>query len=136
MNLKKGGSDKAMIKVRHRGNFKHAEKLFNNVTRKAYLNDLGNYGELGVKALSEATPVDSGKTANSWTFDIEKNRDNIAISWLNTNEVDGVSVAFLLQYGHGTGTGKYVRGRDYINPAMRPVFDEIADGAWKGVISE
>lgn len=124
-----------LIKVRHRGNFSHTERLFNKATKREYLNDLGRYGKTGVDALSKATPVDTGKTANSWMYDITKDREGTTISWFNTNEVDGVNIAAILQYGHGTGAGVYVQGRDYINPAMKPVLDEAVEGAWKGVVS-
>lgn len=124
-----------MVKFKHRGSFNNIEKFLNKMTDRDYLNVLSSYGEAGVKALSAATPVDSGLTAQSWTYEIERTKEKTTISWLNTNVNDNVVIAVILQYGHGTGTGGYVQGRDYINPAMRPVFDKIAEQAWREVVS-
>lgn len=124
-----------MITFRHRGNFNKIEKFLNTMKGAGYLNQLDKYGQAGVNALAAATPVDSGKTASSWTYEITKTADRTVISWHNTNVNDNVNIAVILQYGHGTGTGGYVQGRDYINPAMRPVFDNIAESAWKEVTS-
>lgn len=96
---------------------------------------LQKYGSKGVTALSSATPVDSGLTANSWTYVVEVRGESATIHWMNTNVNKGVNIAVILQYGHGTGTGGYVQGRDYINPAMRPIFDQIAEEAWKEVVN-
>ncbi len=96
---------------------------------------LESLGQRGVAALRAATPVESGLTAASWSYVIEKQGDVIFISWINTNAESGANVAILLQYGHGTGTGGYVSGRDYINPAIQPIFDEIANEMWKKVTS-
>lgn len=95
--------------------------------------NLAKYGELGVRALSANTPKDTGQTAASWYYSIEKSKDSITISWKNRNVQKGVVIAAILQYGHGTGTGGYVRGIDYINPSMKPVFQQIADDAWREV---
>jgi hypothetical protein len=122
-----------MAIFRHRGNFNHIEKFFNHVRGAAYLNILDKYGQEGVNALSASTPVDSGKTASSWTYEIQHSKSATRISWLNTNVNQNVSVALILQYGHGTGTGGYVTGIDYINPAMKPIFEHIAEEAWKEV---
>lgn len=92
---------------------------------------LNKYGRIGCDALAHATPIDSGETARSWTYEIEKNETGHAIYWMNTHENKGVNIAIILQYGHGTGTGGYVEGLDYINPALRPVFQNIADEAWQ-----
>lgn len=124
-----------LVRFKHRGNFNRVERFLNRVSDREYLNVLDHYGQMGVEALSKATPVDTGLTASSWTYEIERNRDQTTISWLNTNTNQGVNIAVILQYGHGTGTGGYVQGRDYINPAMRPVFDKIADQAWREVSS-
>ena len=124
-----------MISFTHRGNFNRLEKFLNSMARRSYLNDLSKYGQMGVEALASATPVDTGKTAESWTYEIERTNERTTIRWLNTNINDGVNIAVILQYGHGTGTGGYVQGRDYINPAMRPLFDSIAEQAWKEVTS-
>lgn len=97
---------------------------------------LDRYGQMGVEALSSATPIESGETAHSWYYKVVRNGGSFAIEWHNSHQtVDGTPVAILLQYGHGTGTGGYVQGRDFINPAMRPVMDKIADEVWKVVTS-
>lgn len=96
---------------------------------------LSKYGQIGVSALSAATPVDSGKTATSWDYEIEHNGTSWSIHWVNNNINQSVNIAVILQYGHGTGTGGYVAGRDYINPTMAPIFDQIANDAWKEVTS-
>lgn len=96
---------------------------------------LRKYGEIGVQALRSATPIDSGLTASSWGYEIEKNGDTWSIHWTNSNINEGVNIAVILQYGHGTGTGGYVSGQDYINPAMAPIFEQIANDAWKEVTS-
>ena len=124
-----------LVRFKHRGNFNRVERFLNRVSDREYLNVLDHYGQMGVEALSKATPVDTGLTASSWTYEIERNRDQTTISWLNTNTNQGVNIAVILQYGHGTGTGGYVQGRDYINPAMSPVFDKIANQAWREVSS-
>lgn len=92
-------------------------------------------GQRGVDALSQATPVDSGLTAMSWGYEIESDANSTTIWWTNTNTISGVNVAIILQYGHGTGTGGWVSGRDYINPAIQSIFDDIADDVWKKVTS-
>lgn len=124
-----------MVTFKHRGNFNKLEKFLNRVRGTNYLNLLDKYGKMGVAALSAATPSDSGETANSWTYEIERSSTKTTIYWLNTNENQGVNIAVLLQYGHGTGNGGFVQGRDYINPAMRPIFDKIAEEAWREVTS-
>lgn len=94
---------------------------------------LDSLAQKGVAALQNATPVDSGLTASSWSYEIKIVAGKVTITWLNTNVNDGANVAILLQYGHGTGTGGYIQGYDYINPALQPVFDQIADEVWKKV---
>lgn len=94
---------------------------------------LEKYGREGVSALSASTPIRTGTTANSWGYVITTNRNGYSIKWTNSNVVGGVPVAILLQYGHGTGTGGYVQGRDFINPAMQPIFDKLAEEAWREV---
>lgn len=117
-----------------RGNYKKAEKFFEKLANRLYLhNTLSRYGQMGVAALSAATPVDSGNTATSWDYKIEKDATGAKLTFINTNVNKGVNIAIILQYGHGTGTGGYVRGRDYINPAIRPIFDKLADDLWKEV---
>lgn len=124
-----------MITFTQRGGFYRIEKFFKKMKNRSYMNILNKYGKEGVEALSAATPVDSGKTAASWSYEIEFSGDSIILSWSNSNVNKYVNIAVILQYGHGTGTGGYVQGRDYINPAMQPVFDRIAEEAWKEVTS-
>lgn len=101
----------------------------------ALYSDLAGIAQRGVMALQAATPKDSGQTAMSWGYEITIKNGGCTISWLNRNKAGEVSVAILLQYGHGTGTGGYVAGQDYINPALKPVFDDIANNVWKKVTS-
>lgn len=122
-----------MIKITHQGNFKNTERLFNRALKRNWLNILKKYGDEGMKALSSATPVDSSETARSWDYIITSSKNEINISWTNSHIVDGVPIAIILQYGHGTRNGGYVQGRDYINPAIRPVFDKISNDIWKEV---
>ena len=96
---------------------------------------LNKYGKMGVSALAAATPVDTGKTADSWIYEIETSKDSYTITWSNTNVNNHVNIALILQYGHATRNGGYVSGRDYINPALQPVFDQIAEEAWREVTS-
>lgn len=122
-----------MIRISHSGDFKNTEGLFKRVKEQRYLRALKRYAEMGVEALSKATPVDTGKTASSWSYEIVTTREGYTIYWNNGNLNRGVSIALLLQYGHGTRNGGFVEGRDYINPALRPIFDEMADKAWQEV---
>nr|DAQ02666.1 MAG TPA: type I neck protein [Caudoviricetes sp.] len=117
------------------GGFTKTERFLNRMKRREYLNVLDEFGRDGVQALQNATPVDSGATAEAWDYEIKRARDYTEIVWTNSNINDGVPIAVILQYGHGTGTGGYVQGRDYINPAIRPIFDKIAEKAWKVVTS-
>jgi len=105
------------------------------MARKELFKSLERYGQEGVAALESATPVDSRKTAASWSYKVTSSKGQHSIEWTNSHVVAGTPVAILLQYGHGTGTGGYVQGRDFINPAMKPVFDKIADNVWKAVTS-
>lgn len=122
-----------MIKISLKGNFKNIEKFFDGAKNRLpqrIRSVLDRYGRQGVAALQMYTPKDSGETANSWKYEIF----NLGIAWENTNTTsNGTSIAILLQYGHGTRNGGYVQGRDYINPALQPIFDEIADNCWKEV---
>jgi hypothetical protein len=126
-----------MFKLSSSGDFKNAEAYLKKLSdQKSLYSDFKRYGEMGVAALSKATPIDSSETSKSWGYRILKGRnESPGIAWYNTNEEDGVNIAVLIQYGHGTGTGGYVAGRDYINPAIRPIFDMIADEVWKKVTS-
>lgn len=112
------------------------QKTMNFLKRARHLNFdvLEQYGEIGVKALAEATPKDTGKTAESWYYRIVQRDDGVAIEWCNSNLADGwCPIAVILQYGHATGTGGWVEGRDYINPTIQPIFDDIANSIWRGV---
>lgn len=118
------------------GSFSSFEKFLKSASTGDYIKkQLAKYADEGVKALSKATPLDSGETRNLWTADVKIARGSYSIVWSNGHVVNGVPIAIILQYGHGTGTGGYVQGRDYINPAMRPIFDKIADNVWKAVAS-
>lgn len=124
------------IEVVHKGNFNHLEKFLSRVSGGQYiLRVLDKYGQAGVEALASATPKRSGLTAASWSYEAVVEGDTIKLIWTNSNVKNGYfNVAMMLQLGHGTGTGGYVTGIDYINPALRPVFDKLADDAWAEVI--
>lgn len=122
-----------MISFTVKGDWNRTTKFFTAAKEKSLLKNLDSYGKEGVKALKEATPRDTGKTADSWDYRIEKKNGVISIIWTNTNVNNGVNIAIILQYGHGTRNGGYVKGRDYINPAMQPVFDKLAEDAWREV---
>lgn len=124
-----------MIAVTHTGNYSNIDKFLKFITQEKYLRSIYRYAKKGVEALSNATPVDSGKTASSWNSEIIIGTNSINIYWNNDNINKGVNIAVILQYGHGTRNGGYVQGRDYINPAIRPVFDKMAEELWKEVMS-
>lgn len=117
-----------------KGDFKKTEKFLKKSFGKDYRSVLDHYGQLGVDYLSAATPVESGETAISWDYQIIQNESSISVQWHNYNINKGVNIAIILQYGHATRNGGWVEGRDYINPALRPIFDDMADAAWKEVI--
>lgn len=119
-----------MVVVKHRGNFNKTEKFLNGAKAIDYRRILDAYGQEGVRALAAATPTDSGLTASSWGYTVRISRGSFSISWTNSNVNDGVPIAILLQYGHGTRNGGYVQGRDYINPAIQPIFDRLAEAIW------
>lgn len=121
------------ITVKHKGNFNNTQKFMKRVQKREYLKELDNYGQLGVELLRQATPVDSGETANSWSYKIEERNDSVAISWHNSNSVDGIPIVTLLVYGHGTNGGGYVQGNDFVTPIMKPLLEEIDKKIWKGV---
>ena len=122
-----------MISFRQKGDFSKLTGFLERAKEGVKLGDLDKFGRAGVEALSSATPVNTGKTANSWYYEIENKNGTATISFNNSNIQNGVPIAIILQYGHGTGTGGWVEGRDYINPAIRPIFDEIAENAWREV---
>lgn len=122
-----------MISFRHKGDFSKTTRYLERVKQAIHLGILDKYGREGVAALASATPVDSGKTASSWGYEIENTKGSVTISFFNSNIQNGVPIAIILQYGHGTGTGGWVQGRDYINPAIQPIFDRIVTEAWREV---
>ena len=122
-----------MITFRQKGDFAKLTRYLERVKEVAKIGDLDKYGRAGVAALASATPVDTGKTASSWNYKIERNSGSVAITFNNTNVNKGVPIAIILQYGHGTHNGGWVQGRDYINPAIRPIFDKITEDAWREV---
>lgn len=124
-----------MISFKHTGDFKKTGRFFHEVTRFRYKQILDRYGKEGVRALSAATPIDTSRTADAWDYKIKIERDSFSIAWTNSNIIDGVPIAVILQYGHGTRNGGYVPGRDYINPALQPIFDQLANEAWKEITS-
>lgn len=124
-----------MITFTSKGDFKKTNSWFEKMKEIIKLGELNKYGRIGVEALRSATPKESGETANSWSYEIVRKDGETKIVWTNSNINKGVNIAVILQYGHGTGTGGYVEGIDYINPAMKPVFQEIIDNALKEVTS-
>ena len=122
-----------MISFRQKGDFSKLTKFLERAKETVYLGDLNKYGRQGVAALASATPIDSGETASSWYYEIENNKESATITFYNSNVQNGVPIAIILQYGHGTRNGGWVEGRDYINPAIQPIFDRIVDDAWREV---
>lgn len=122
-----------MISFKQKGDFSNLSRFLEKAKESIKIGDLDRYGREGVAALSSVTPVDSGLTASSWYYKIERGNGSISISFHNSNIQNGVPIAIILQYGHGTRNGGWVEGRDYINPAIQPLFDKIADNAWKEV---
>lgn len=122
-----------MITFRQKGDFSKLTRFLERAKGVVHLSCLDKYGREGVNALSSATPVESGETAGSWYYEISRDADSATITFNNSHINKGVPIAIILQYGHGTGTGGYVQGRDYINPAIRPVFDALANEAWEEV---
>lgn len=122
-----------MISFRQKGDFSKLTNFFEKAKEVVHLGVLDKYGQEGVSALASATPADSGQTARSWYYRIEQRKGSVTISFHNSNIQNGVPIAIILQYGHGTRTGGWVQGRDYINPAIRPIFDKITEYAWREV---
>ncbi len=123
-----------MITFRQEGNFSKLDTYFQRLLGVAKWSILDKYGRAGVEALSSATPIESGKTAESWRYRIERSEDSVAIIFYNDNTTpEGTPIAILLQYGHATRNGGFVEGIDYINPAIVPIFEEIANTAWSEV---
>lgn len=124
-----------MFRFRQKGSFKNVELFLLKMRKNEIYKNLNTYAQMGVSALASATPVDSGISASSWGYEIDISRGSYTIVWTNSNVNNGFPVAIMLQYGHGTGTGGYVQGRDYINPAIQPIFDKIAENVWKEVVN-
>ncbi len=122
-----------MITFRQKGDFSKFKRYLERVKEASKIGILDRFGHEGVVALSSATPVESGLTADSWTYEVTHGSNSSKITFHNTHINEGVPIAIILQYGHGTGTGGWVQGRDYINPAIQPIFDKIANDAWKEV---
>ena len=122
-----------MISFRQKGNFSKLTGFLERAKNVVHLGSLDKYGREGVEALALATPVDSGLTASSWYYKIVNQNRSVTITFYNDNIQNGVSIAIILQYGHGTRNGGWVQGKDYINPAIRPIFDRIANEAWREV---
>lgn len=125
-----------MITITSTGKFEKTDAFLKRISDKTIFDRLSYYGEEGVRALEQATPKDSGFTAKSWFYEIQKTPTSYSIIWNNRNVVNGVPIAILIQVGHATATGGYVSGRDYINPALRPIFDKIVESIWKEVVAK
>ena len=125
-----------MITLTSKGDLSKTYKFLDKISKKIVYNRLEMYGQRGVNALAAATPKDTGLTAASWYYEVERTDNDLAIYWKNSNTNNGVNIAIILQYGHGTNGGGYVRGIDYINPALRPIFEEIANDVWEEVTEQ
>ena len=124
-----------MITIKVDGTHQKTMNYLKSLSKLEYMGVLDHYGNLGVNALASATPIDSGLTALAWSYKIVKSEGNYSIVWSNTNVNDGVNIAIIIQYGHATRSGSWVQGRDYINPAIQPIFDEISTEVWRKVTS-
>ena len=125
-----------MISFRQKGDFSKLSRYLEKAKGVIRLGELDKYGREGVAALASATPVESGQTARSWYYKVERSKESVSINFYNSNIQNGVPIAIILQYGHGTGTGGWVHGRDYINPAVQPIFDRLANEAWREVTNQ
>lgn len=140
MQLEEPGQDQEdnmgnFISMKSTGNFKKTIKFLNFVSGGKYIEDvLRKYGDKGIEALSHNTPKDTGKTANSWYYEIEHDSNHCQIAWFNSEMAGGVPLVILIQYGHATKSGGFVQGIDFINPVMKPIFDKIADEIWREVV--
>ena len=128
-----GQKDNTMIRVTMHGKFTKTDSFFQRILEKIKLSSLDEWGRKGVAALSSATPVDTGKTADSWYYEIVRNNNGVKVQWMNSNVNNGVNIALLIQYGHAKRNGVFLEGRDYINPALAPIFDQIEESAWREV---
>lgn len=129
----KGGGDE-VIHFKNSGDFAKTEKFLKKSMGRDYMSVLHKYGQIGVSALASMTPVDTGETAASWDYEIIQNQDGFSLAFNNNHVEKGINIAVILQYGHATRGGGYVQGIDYINPALRPVFENLANAAWKEVV--
>ena len=123
-----------MIKITQKGDFSKAEMFLDRLREGINNSIFDKYGKMGVEALRNATPVDTGLTAASWSYQVKYAKDSVTIEFHNSHINKHVNIALILQYGHGTGTGGWVEGRDYINPALQPIFDQMAEEAWREVV--
>lgn len=124
-----------MIRFTYKGNFNYSERLFAKARKLKLENKLKKFGDLGVQALAEATPTRTGVTAGSWSYEFQVDSSSASIIWTNSHTNKGINIAMILEFGHGTGTGGYVQGRNYINPAIQPIFDQMVDSIRKEVLS-
>lgn len=124
----------SVIRLRQTGDFRKTDRFLSGLVGAHYMRKLKKYGEKGVEALKAATPVDTGKTAESWSYEIVQSEGRTSIYWKNSNIVNGVCIAIILHYGHGTKGGGFVEGKNYITPAIQPILDEMADAVWKEVV--
>jgi len=122
-----------MFGISQKGDFRKTTRFLTLAKRIEYKKILDRYGKLGVIRLQQATPIDTGHTADAWDYEVVVKNNNLSIFWTNSNINEGVQIAVILQYGYGTRNGGYVEGRDYINPALQPLFDDIVDDAWKEI---
>jgi hypothetical protein len=122
-----------LITISSKGSFSNTEKFLKRSIISNYNSIFEKYGKEGVRLLSSATPVDTGKTSESWTYEVKKSKSGISIEWSNSNVVNGVPIAIIIQYGHATQNGAYIQGQDYINPVIKPLFDKLTDNLWKDV---
>lgn len=122
-----------MVKFRHKGDFHKLDAYLKRVQKASNATDLDRFGMMGVTALASMTPMDTGETASSWYYEIERSNGKTVLSFRNSHINDGVPIAIILQYGHGTGTGGWVEGLDYINPSLQPVFEQMANDIWREV---
>ena len=123
-----------VLKLRQTGNFQKTDHFLSGVVGAHYMRKLKKFGEAGVEALKNATPRDTGMTAESWSYEIVQDKGRTSIFWKNSNIVDGVCVAIILHYGHGTRNGGFVEGKNYITPAIQPILDQMAEAVWKEVV--
>lgn len=124
-----------MLKIESRGSFQKTERFLKKMSKGEIFRVLERYGREGVAALRSHTPSESGQTANSWSYEVKNDNRQASITWSNSHMAGSTPVVVLIQYGHGTGTGGYVPGRDFINPALQPIFDKIANDVWKEVVN-